>query len=257
MDHTKSLYRLLESNDEANFNLAHTIDLKESKRYIEEKYGNFIDIYFGGDCERDFWAIQSINNMKYLTINNSQTLQLIPLLGIIRNLLELFILSNSIDNSMVSINNCKSFNLLKISHCIINKGSLDGINNQAIKKVCIDECNLNYIPIFLGNLKKIEYIDLGFNAISEIPDWIGDLTNLEDFLIPMNNISHILDSIGSLINLNRISFTDNPISYIPESFYDLNIGNINCNLHHIKIPRFQQYMGDLYRGYLNSYYRKN
>jgi len=80
------------------------------------------------------------------------------------------------------------------------------------------------IPDFVGNLKKLEELNLsGNHLLKELPDSIGNLTNLRILNISRNKLQTIPDSIGNLKKLEKLDLSSNNLlNELPDT-----IGNLN------------------------------
>ncbi|MDK1079965.1 MAG: leucine-rich repeat domain-containing protein [Anaerolineae bacterium] len=85
------------------------------------------------------------------------------------------------------------------------------------------ENNLNgELPHEIGNLSKLQDIDLRFNNLSELPPEIGNLSNLQWLYLPSNKLSELPPEIGNLSNLQSLNLTGNELSDLPPE-----IGNLS------------------------------
>jgi len=104
----------------------------------------------------------------------------------------------------------------------------DGVhidNNRVISLSLSDIGLRGYIPESIGNLNKLETLEMGGNQLSgSIPESIGNLSKLKDLTLTSNQLSgSIPESIGNLSNLAHLALGWNHLSgSIPES-----IGNLS------------------------------
>lgn len=71
------------------------------------------------------------------------------------------------------------------------------------------------IPQSIGNLTKLENLNLGFNNISNLPESIGNLTNLNFLSFFNNHISSVPNTFERLTNIEYLNFRENEFSKIP------------------------------------------
>ncbi|MBN1758761.1 MAG: leucine-rich repeat domain-containing protein [Chitinispirillaceae bacterium] len=62
---------------------------------------------------------------------------------------------------------------------------------------------MKYLPASIGNLTKLEYLDLSNNQLVELPQEIGRLTNLRELYFQRNNLTTLPDSIVNIIGLEQ------------------------------------------------------
>ena len=85
------------------------------------------------------------------------------------------------------------------------------------------ENNLNgELPHEIGNLSKLQDIDLRFNNLSELPPEIGNLSNLQWLYLPSNKLSELPPEIGNLSSLEVLNLSWNKLSDLPSE-----IGNLS------------------------------
>ncbi|GLU18811.1 hypothetical protein SLE2022_350900 [Rubroshorea leprosula] len=77
------------------------------------------------------------------------------------------------------------------------------------------------IPDSIGQLSKLESMDLSGNKLRSIPDSIGQLSKLEWMSLSGNQLRSIPDSIGQLSKLEWMSLSGNQLRSIPDSIGQL------------------------------------
>ncbi|GLT51973.1 hypothetical protein SLA2020_253420 [Shorea laevis] len=80
---------------------------------------------------------------------------------------------------------------------------------------------LGSIPDSIGQLSKLESMDLSGNQLGSIPDSIGQLSKLESMYLFGNQLRSIPDSIGQLSKLESMDLSQNQLGSIPDSIGQL------------------------------------
>ncbi len=81
--------------------------------------------------------------------------------------------------------------------------------------------NLNKLPKWIGELRNLQKLNLGYNNLRELPESIGGLRNLQALYLSGNKLRELPESIGKLTNLQELYLADNNLLVLPES-----IGNL-------------------------------
>ena len=74
---------------------------------------------------------------------------------------------------------------------------------------------LTKLPPQIGDLKKLEYLYLGFNKLTTLPPQIGKLENLRVLHLNNNNLKSLPSSIGKLTKLRTLDLSDNALESLP------------------------------------------
>lgn len=77
------------------------------------------------------------------------------------------------------------------------------------------------IPEEIGQLIRLEYLDLNRNRLRSLPDSIGKLENLRELNLVENPLVSIPPSIGNLANLTKLYLSDNDAAIIPPTLGNL------------------------------------
>lgn len=80
----------------------------------------------------------------------------------------------------------------------------------------LDSRNITVIPPEVGQLRKLQKLDLQFNDITTLPIEIGELNNLRVLILYENNLTSIPSSIGDLDNLTELYLGRNQLTEVPE-----------------------------------------
>ncbi len=75
---------------------------------------------------------------------------------------------------------------------------------------------LQYLPESIKDFKKLQYLELQDNNISELPLWIGEMQFIINLNLKRNNISSLPSNISELRKKIKINLSQNPISRIYE-----------------------------------------
>jgi Leucine-rich repeat (LRR) protein len=123
----------------------------------------------------------------------------------------------------------KTRKLIAITDKILNKSTIDVIDNSWVKKILNwadqEDISPKIIPREKINLLKLEKINLYGHGLNSIPEEIVQLENLTFFELTNNNLAQLPLNIGELKKLNFLSIAMNDLEKIPESIVKL----INLN----------------------------
>ena len=129
---------------------------------------------------------------------------------------------------------------------------------KKLKKLSLSG-DLYEIPVWIFDLKELTELCLNEVALSEIPSEIGELTKLEYLDLGFNErITKLPDSFGNLTNLKHLSLTCCSLQSLPESFVNLTqlekleLGPSDMNtLEHLspEVSKFLTQLGDVVTGW--------
>ncbi len=107
-------------------------------------------------------------------------------------------------------------------------------NLTKLEKLQISEATLKNLPSTIGNLINMKELILDRNEILTLPDSIGNLINLNSLDLSENKIISLPDSIGNLINLNSLELRKNKLVTLPEGIGNLlSLERLNLNYNHL------------------------
>ena len=92
---------------------------------------------------------------------------------------------------------------------------------KKLEYIDLDNNNLTSLPSSIGNLEKLEHLSLKKNSLESLPSSIGNLKKLEFLMLNNNNLTKLPSSIGNLTNLIELNLEGNNLTKLPES-----IGNL-------------------------------
>jgi Leucine-rich repeat (LRR) protein len=107
----------------------------------------------------------------------------------------------------------KGKSLSEVPECI---GNLD-----KLEKLDISYNQLTALPESIGNLYRLKELKLNLNRLNALPKSFGNLISLEELLLNSNELTSLPNSIGNLKNLEEFILDNNDLSSLPES-----IGNL-------------------------------
>ena len=67
----------------------------------------------------------------------------------------------------------------------------------------------------IGELKKLQVLNLSGNSLNKLPDSIGHLINLKELYLDCISLKTLPNTISKLHNLEVLSLSDNPFSELP------------------------------------------
>ncbi len=102
-----------------------------------------------------------------------------------------------------------------------NGGAGFVIEDQHIKKLSLDNCNIKKLPMSIGGLNYLESLILTSNNLTELPDTIGHLTYLTELSLYNNQLITLPASIGNLSSLKELWLAKNKLTELPHSMGNL------------------------------------
>jgi Leucine-rich repeat (LRR) protein len=88
-------------------------------------------------------------------------------------------------------------------------------NLERLEKLNLSENLLKALPESMGRLKSLRELDLSHNELTTLPEWVGKLKDLEGLVVNHNRLSKLPDSIVQLRRLERLYVYDNEIAGLP------------------------------------------
>jgi len=102
-------------------------------------------------------------------------------------------------------------------------GSLDDLKNFTVTR-----CHIKTLPRTIGNLFKLQVLQLQQNEIEQLPESMGNLIDLKTLTISWNKIKTFPESIGNLKNLASLDAQTCAIEKLPVSLGALSaLKNLN------------------------------
>jgi hypothetical protein len=100
----------------------------------------------------------------------------------------------------------------------------DSIGNlPKLEELNLDKNHLEPLPNSLGKLKNLKVLSLRNNWLKTLFESIGDLQNLIELHIEKNKLRALPNSINNLTNLEEISLGENYLTTFPEILYKKNL----------------------------------
>ena len=100
--------------------------------------------------------------------------------------------------------------------------NLDPLTNLlTIKKLWLDDNNLEVFPECVLKMPWLEALSLDNNNLSKIPSDIAKMNSLKILTLDQNNLNSLPEGIGSLTSLKSLGLNENELTALPESFGNL------------------------------------
>lgn len=91
-----------------------------------------------------------------------------------------------------------------------------------LKEIYVQHNDFEYIPSQIWALKRLEVIDLSFNAIYSLPNGVlQDLVHLKKFILSYNQLYELPDDFKCLKNLRELYLDGNAFVQMPPSMLEL------------------------------------
>lgn len=88
------------------------------------------------------------------------------------------------------------------------------------------------VPISMGQLRSLDYLELESDNLADIGDWLGNLVFLETLIIRSSSLTELPHSASKLKHLRRLDLSNNLLDSLPEgigNFVSLNELVLNNN----------------------------
>lgn len=86
-----------------------------------------------------------------------------------------------------------------------------------LRELTIKGCRLCVLNQRIGELGKLQFLNLDRNKLVRLPETIGKLSDLRFLIISRNLIETLPNSIGNLKRLSSIDAWDNPLYVLPDT----------------------------------------
>jgi len=158
------------------------------------------------------------------------------------------------------LSNLKKIEEFEVDDCKDNECNYDQIIATACSLKSLKKLDLNFmygtVPNELGNLRKLEYLDLGFNDFDTIPNVFSNMKNLKKLYLDSNKLTEIPDSIMKLKYLEELDMRFNDLTIIPDSINKLK-NLVYLDLSENDITNLPSSLGDLINlEHLDLHYNK-
>jgi Leucine-rich repeat (LRR) protein len=80
---------------------------------------------------------------------------------------------------------------------------------------------LTELPESLGQLMQLQTLYLSRNQLTVLPDWLGQLTELQELDLSRNQLAELPESLGQLTQLWALKLSNNRLTVLPESLDQL------------------------------------
>ncbi|VDN98197.1 unnamed protein product [Rodentolepis nana] len=121
------------------------------------------------------------------------------------------------DNFDPSVYTLTQLNFLDISKCPLYEIADDLSDLTALSKLSLQHDEIVAVPLGIGQLLNLKFLDLSFNSISNLPSNIFDnLSLLETLILDSNKLSE-LPSFKGLIELHIFSVSNNKLLCLPDT----------------------------------------
>ncbi|MFW9872982.1 MAG: leucine-rich repeat domain-containing protein [Candidatus Thorarchaeota archaeon] len=183
-------------------------------------------------------------NVISLGLNRCGLLTLPFSIGNFKNLEELYLTENRLNNLPESIGNLTTLKLLNLSNNHLFKLPNEIGNLSNLKELHLNHNFLQFLPDTISKLKKLDVLSiwgnqlkklpsnmnqmeslkvlgLSFNQLENFPDLINGFSSLEILDLSNNKIKTIPSNICNLESIKALWLNNNPITTIPESFMDI------------------------------------
>jgi len=212
----------------------HYLDLEElnmdsmgENLVFPDNFGNltklktlFVRPRFSRNSETIIALPKSFSNLKALESFTTSSMGLIDFNGTLGGLTSLKILKTPVFNLPENIGDLKELQEIEIYLYDVNFPKRFS-ECQSLKFARIYSIELGggtlTLPPKIGDLKKLEYLDISSNKLLELPATLSALSALKTLHIAAPNLQSIPENIGNLANLEELNLRGN-YSKVPESF---------------------------------------
>jgi len=188
--------------------------------------------------------INNVSNLKQLTINGNileefiqkADLQQLEYLDLLRSSAAIEKIGELPNLEYLNLSECNVkvlpeiiFNFENLKTLNLDKNYLDSISTDIKKFVKLKNLdlsnneNLTTLPVTIGDLKNLEYLNLSSCKINILPNTFGELKNLKELNLSNNDLymNEFPDSFDNLKNLEYLDLSLNELSSIPSQVCNL------------------------------------
>ncbi|CAI8587538.1 unnamed protein product [Vicia faba] len=185
-------------------------------------------------------SIAGLKKLMELHVSSNLLESLPDCIGLLTNLKTLNLSGNKLTALPESISLCRSLVELDASFnnliCLPTNMAYGLVN---LEKLLIHLNKLRFLPLSIGEMKSLRYLDVHFNELHGLPQSIGKLTNLEYLNISsnFNDMTQLPETVGGLSNLVELDMSNNQIRALPCAFCRLyKLTKLNLDQNPILVP---------------------
>src|SRR5579859_4966665 len=95
------------------------------------------------------------------------------------------------------------------------------IENETVVALSVRYCALTSLPQSLGQLARLQLLDVTGNQLTTLPDSLGDLLHLRKLYLDGNQLTELPETIGSLPALVELHVEANLLTTLPANISQL------------------------------------
>jgi len=166
-------------------------------------------------------GIYRMKNISYLNLNNNQISEISQKINQLKFLKTLNLSNNNIVNIPDEIIENRYIESLNLSHNQLSQLSAAIFNLKLLITLNLSYNNINSVNKD-NTLRKLEYLNLSDNDISEIPKSFGLMKKLKNLDLSDNKIEIIPPDLMNLTKLEELKLENNKLTNLPEQISKLN-----------------------------------
>ena len=93
--------------------------------------------------------------------------------------------------------------------------------HQSSQDLDLEGLNIESLPVEIGKLINLQYLNISGNKLSLLPPEIGNLVRLHTFYLDENQLTTLPPEIGNLVKLDSFSIVKNQLTSLPEEIANL------------------------------------
>ncbi len=179
------------------------------------------------------WNSIVIENNRVIKINIVNTDTLPDSIDNLKNLKELYLVSNELKTIPDSIGNLNNLEKLYLTDNEIKTLPKSIENLKSLKILDLTHNNIQNFPKSILKLKLLKVLNLGKNRIKTIPNEIEFINELKEFRLDKNNLSDLPLSMKNLNSLTYLNLMGNEFVKLPEvvgKIQSLELLNLSYNI---------------------------
>lgn len=163
-------------------------------------------------------SIFKLKQLQELNVSSNRLSSIGSEIGEMKNLKVLILGNNNLTNLSAELNNCTELTKLSLDHNSNLKNLFENIGNlNKLENLNISHCGLSELPKSLEECVMLKTLDAQHNELTKIEFSFGDMLQMDKLYLQYNQIASIDSSLFSRATLTRLDLSRNKLTILHTS----------------------------------------